>query len=360
MLEKSQDKEIMETPLIGTSESIKKIKELIEYVAGSDLNILITGESGVGKEVVVQNLYSESKRKGKPFIKVNCGALPKGLIESELFGFEQGAFTGAVRNRRGKFELAHRGVIFLDEIGDMPLLLQSKLLHVLQSKEFSPLGSERDVKSDVWVIAATNQDLEIKVKEGLFREDLYYRLNTIRIHIPPLRKRPEDILPLIDYYIEEYSSEFDGKRILRPDYSVLEKLKAYTWPGNVRELQNILSRYRVFGNWKEIINDLDLKSRFFEISSLEKQFFTDSSLVNVLLELNSEYSWNQASFSLKNITQKAIDRVEKEVISSVLDMTDWNRSKASKILKINYRTLLNKIKDLNIKRLPTQRSLEWA
>ena len=183
----------METPLIGTSESIEKIRELIKYVAGSDLNVLITGESGVGKEIVAQSLYHGSKRKGKPFIKVNCASLPEGLLESELFGFEQGAFTGAYRKKRGKFELAHQGVIFLDEIGDMSPALQSKLLHVLQCREFVPLGSEKEVTPDVWVIAATNQDLEKKVKEGLFREDLYYRLNAIRIYIPPLRKRPEDI-----------------------------------------------------------------------------------------------------------------------------------------------------------------------
>ena len=162
----------MATPLIGTSESIERIRELIDHVADTGLNVIITGESGVGKEVVAQNLFHESQRKDKLFIKVNCAALPDGLLESELFGFERGAFTGADRNKRGKFELAHQGVIFLDEIGDMSISLQSKLLHVLQSGEFAPLGSEREVRSDAWVIAATNQDLEKKVKEGLFREDL--------------------------------------------------------------------------------------------------------------------------------------------------------------------------------------------
>ncbi|MBW1827605.1 MAG: sigma 54-interacting transcriptional regulator, partial [Deltaproteobacteria bacterium] len=195
-------------PLIGTSESIEKIRELIEHVADTGLNVIITGESGVGKEVVAQNLFHESQRKDKPFIKVNCAALPDGLLESELFGFERGAFTGADRKKRGKFELAHEGVIFLDEIGDMSLSLQSKLLHVLQDGEFAPLGSEKDVISDAWVIAATNQELEQKVKKGLFREDLYYRLNTIKIYIPPLRNRPEDIPLLIDYFIEKYSSQF--------------------------------------------------------------------------------------------------------------------------------------------------------
>ena len=174
----------MATPLIGTSESIERIRKLINYVADTCLTVIITGESGVGKEVVAKNLYHESQRKDKPFISVNCAALPDGLLESELFGFERGAFTGADRNKRGKFELAHQGVIFLDEIGDMSLSFQSKLLHVLQSGKFAPLGSEKEVKSDAWVIAATNQELEKKVKEGLFREDLYYRFNTVNIYIP--------------------------------------------------------------------------------------------------------------------------------------------------------------------------------
>jgi len=260
----------MANPLIGTSESIERIRELIEHTADTGLNVLITGKSGVGKEVVAQNLYYKSQRKDKPFIKVNCAALPDELLESELFGFERDAFTGADLNKRGKFELAHQGVIFIDKIGDMSLSLQSKLLYVLQSGEFSPLGSEREVRSDVWVIAATNQELEKKVKEGLFREDLYYRLNIIKIYIPPLRDRSEDIPPLIDYYIEKYASQFDGKKILKPDSDAMEKLIAYSWPGNVRELQNILISSMVIGNWEEIIDDLYLKSRSVAISRSEE------------------------------------------------------------------------------------------
>ncbi len=348
----------MAPPLIGTSESIERIRELIEHVSDTGLNVIITGESGVGKEVVAQNLFYESQRKDKPFINVNCAALPDGLLESELFGFERGAFTGADRNKRGKFELAHQGVIFLDEIGDMSLSLQSKLLHVLQSGEFAPLGSEREVRSDAWVIAATNQELEKKVKEGLFREDLYYRLNTIKIYIPPLRNRPEDIPSLIDYYIEKYASQFDGKKISKPDSDAMERLIAYSWPGNVRELQNILKSCMVMGNWEEIIDDLYLQSRSVAISKRrsvaisrsEEQVLEGSSIVDVLLDFKGEYLSDRPSFSLKKITKKATDRIEKEVISFVLDKTGWNRSKASTILKINYRTLLHKISDLDIKR----------
>jgi len=350
----------MATPLIGISESIKRIRELILLVADTRLNILITGETGAGKEVVSQNLYQKSQRKGKPFIKVNCAALPDGLLESELFGFERGAFTGADRNKRGKFELAHQGVIFLDEIGDMSPSLQSKLLRVLQSGEFSPLGSEREVRSDAWVIAATNQNLEKKVKERLFREDLYYRLSTIKIYIPALRNRPEDIPPLIDYYIKEYSSEFDRKKIPKPDPDTMKKLKAYSWPGNVRELQNILCRCRVISNWEEIIHDLYPEGRSAAVSRSGEQVFDRDSIVDVFLDFKGEYSHDNASFSLKNITKKAADRVEKEVILSVLDITDWNLTKASKILKISCNTIRYKISDLDIKKQRKYRSLKGA
>ena len=334
--------------LIGISESIERIRELIEHVADTGLNVIITGESGVGKEVVAQNLYHQSIRKNKPFIKVNCAALPDGLLESELFGFERGAFTGAERKKRGKFELAHQGVLFLDEIGDMSLNLQSKLLHVLQSGEFAPLGSEKDVRTDAWVIAATNQELEKKVKKGLFREDLYYRLNIIKFYIPPLRSRPEDIPPLIDHYIKKYTSQFNRKQILKPGPDAMEKLVAYGWPGNVRELQNILKSSIVIGNWEEIIDDLYLKSRSAAPSMSEELAIEGASIVDVLLDFKGEYSSDYDSFSLKKIKKKALDRIEKEVISFVLEKTGWNRTKASSILKISYKTLLYKISDLNI------------
>jgi len=336
-------------PLIGTSESIEKIRELIEHVADTGLNVIITGESGVGKEVVSQNLYYKSQRKGKPFIKVNCAALPEGLLESELFGYERGAFTGAERKKRGKFELAHQGVIFLDEIGDMPLLLQSKLLHVLQGGEFAPLGSEKGVRSDAWVIASTNQELEKRVKEGLFREDLFYRLNTIKIYIPPLRNRPEDIPPLIDYFIEKYASQFDRKNISKPDSDAMEKLIAYSWPGNVRELQSILKSSMVIGNWEEVVGNLSIKDKPDVYSTSDQKGLDKALLVDTLLDLKNENSPDHASFSLKKIRKETLNTIDKEVISFVLDKTGWNRSKASQILKISYKTILYKISDLDIK-----------
>jgi transcriptional regulator with PAS, ATPase and Fis domain len=242
--------------MVGVSQNIQRIKELINQVADTGFNTLIYGETGVGKELVVQSLYENSDRMGKPFVKVNCAALPDGLLESELFGYEQGAFTGAQRRRRGKFELAHGGVLFLDEIGDMSLQLQSKLLHVLQGGHFSPLGSEKDVKTDTWVIAATNHDLEQEMKAGKFRADLYYRLSTIKIFINPLRERIEDIPLLIDYYIDEYSSRFKGRKPIQPSSRTLQKLIEYDWPGNVRELQNFLKRMIILGDTEEAVDEL--------------------------------------------------------------------------------------------------------
>ncbi|MCK4988347.1 MAG: sigma-54-dependent Fis family transcriptional regulator, partial [Desulfobacterales bacterium] len=201
----------MKAELIGVSQNIQRIRALIDQIADTDLNTIIYGETGVGKELIVQCLYNKSNRIGKPFVKVNCAALPDTLLESEMFGYEQGAFTGADRRKRGKFEQAHGGVLFLDEIGDMSFPLQSKLLHVLQGGDFTPLGSEKTVTTDTWVIAATNHELEHDMQNGEFREDLYYRLSTIKIFIEPLRNRPEDIPHLIEHYIKEYSSMFGDK-----------------------------------------------------------------------------------------------------------------------------------------------------
>jgi DNA-binding NtrC family response regulator len=339
----------MGIPLIGVSKTIQRIRELIEHVADTGLNIVISGESGVGKEVIAQNLCEKSPRKDKPFVKVNCAALPEGLLESELFGYERGAFTGAEQRRRGKFELAHGGILFLDEIGDMPLLLQSKLLHVLQSGEFSPLGSEKDMKTDTWIIAATNRDLEVDINEKRFREDLYYRLNIIKIKIPPLRRRPEDIPPLIDHYSKLYSQQFDGKKIIKPSEEVLHKLLSYHWPGNVRELQNVLKRFIVINDWDEIIHELYSK----QISENDEPASPASipqghSVITELIASNKNNATKVSSFSLKKIKKQAIDRIEREVISYVLKQTGWNRTKASKILKISYKTLLYKISDLGI------------
>lgn len=339
----------MSPSLIGISKNIVRIRELIKHVAGTGLNIVISGETGVGKEVVAQKLYESSPRKGKPFIKVNCAALPEGLLESELFGYERGAFTGAERKKRGKFKIAHEGVLFLDEIGDMSVSLQSKLLHVLQSGEFVPLGSEKEIRTDTWVIAATNHDLEQDLKKGNFREDLYYRLHIIKIHISPLRERLEDIPLLIDYYIKIYNSQFGSKHLIRPNKNVLEKLLSYRWPGNVRQLQNILKRSIVLNDWEKIIEEFTSSIDNAEENSIASESPIEKfTPVADFINFEGKNSPDLASFSLKKIKKNITDKVEKEIISYVLDKTGWNRSNAAKILKISYKTLLYKISDLNI------------
>jgi len=338
----------IENQIIGISQNIRRILELIEQVADTGLNTVVHGDTGVGKELVVQCLYQKSDRVNKPFVKVNCAALPDTLLESEMFGYEQGAFTGAERRKRGKFEQAHGGVLFMDEIGDMSFRLQSKLLHVLQGGDFTPLGSEKTVRTDTWVIAATNHELEKDMRVGEFREDLYYRLSTIKIYIEPLRNRPEDIPFLIDHYIKEYVEQFSGKKLVKPSPATIERLCSYHWPGNVRELQNILKRIMILGEDEETINDLlrppEKLDRVAEIQSA----INKPAIPIDLLGLNDENATNLSSLSLKKIRKKALDRVEKEVISYVLEKTGWNRSKATKILSISYKTLLYKIKDLGI------------
>lgn len=335
-------------PIIGASEAIRRIKELVEHVAHTGFNTVIFGESGVGKEVVAQNLYQKSPRVGKPFVKINCAALPEGLLESELFGYERGAFTGAEQKRRGKFQIAHGGVLLLDEIGDMSLVLQAKLLHVLQSGEFAPLGSEKDVKTDTWVIAATNHDLKQDISDGKFREDLYYRLNIIKIYVPPLRERLEDVEPLIEYYMQEYAAQLGGANIERPSAAVIKKMMQYHWPGNVRELQNVLKRMLVLGECEKIIDELFAGAGKQQLDIPATSNGNRADAIQSLLELGGKEALDGGSFSLKAAKKKAVDRVEKEIISYVLAKTDWNRSKASRILKVSYKTLLNKIAELKI------------
>lgn len=339
----------MENELIGVSENIRRIRELIDRVASTGLNTVVYGETGVGKELAVQSLYQKSDRAGKPFVKVNCAALPDTLLESEMFGYEQGAFTGAERRRRGKFEQAHGGVLFLDEIGDMSLPLQSKLLHVLQGGDFTPLGSEKAVKTSAWVIAATNHDLEKDLVAGKFREDLYYRLSAIKIYIEPLRNRPDDIPLLIHYYIEQYKAQFAGKALRIPLADVIQRLCAYRWPGNVRELQNVLKRIMILGDGEEGLNGL------LAVSPPPAAAPTPAGLGQALAPggvLDPHELNDLSALSLKKVRKRAMDKVEKEVITYVLAKTGWNRSKATKILKISYKTLLYKIKDLGIEPPP--------
>lgn len=348
-------------PLIGVSKSILKIKELIHHVSDTCLNVLITGETGVGKEVVAQNLYAESARASQNFVKINCAALPETLLESELYGYEKGAFTGAHKNRSGKFQMADKGVLFLDEIGDMPLALQSKMLHVLQSGEFSPLGSEQEFRTDVWVIAATNHNLEKSMAQKTFREDLFYRLNIIKIDIPPLRERKEDIPPLIEYYLKTYKSEYPNNQVKKPNYDTLSKLVNYPWPGNVRQLQNCIKKQMIIKSWEKTFKELpneegqdstivetDKNAMGIQESPGKKVVNSTTQIISEFVDLSTSSDKLFEDISLKKIKKMAADKVEKEVIFFVLEKVGWNRSRASKILKVSYKTLLYKISEFNI------------
>ena len=241
--------------LFGTSPRMEEVKNTIEQVADTTATVLIRGESGTGKEVVARMIYAQSGRDDKPFVKVNCAAIPHELLESELFGYEPGAFTGANRQKLGKFDLANTGTLFLDEVSEMHPALQAKLLHVLQDGEFSRLGGKRDISVDVRVLAATNKPLENAVQEGTFREDLFYRLNVITIHIPPLRERREEIPVFLDFFLRKYS-EFYGKQPPPfTDYAIT-RMSEYSWPGNIRELENLVKRYVIVGNEAQIIREL--------------------------------------------------------------------------------------------------------
>ncbi len=342
----------MDSKLIGESRNIKNILALIDQIVDTGLNILIQGETGVGKDLVVKNLYLKSNRAGKPLVKVNCAALPDTLLESEMFGYERGAFTGALNNKRGKFEQARGGILFLDEVGDMSFPLQSKLLHVLQGGDFTPLGSEKSIKTDAWVIAATNHNLEDDTQAGKFRNDLYYRLSTIKITIEPLRNRPEDIPNLIDFYIKKYASRYNGgrPRILSPE--TLDKLCAYHWPGNVRELQNVLKRIVVLEMEDSNIDGMLASAPKASIPGGVNETATGPfSLVDAFItETNG--SLDYSDLSLKKIRKKAVDHIETNLISKVLKKTGWNRSRAARILQISYKTLLCKIDGLGLEPPP--------
>jgi len=338
----------MKTDLIGISTNIEKVRKQISQVAQTGLNTIVCGETGVGKELVVKMLFEQSPRFGKPLVKVNCAALPDTLLESEMFGYEQGAFTGAVRKMRGKFEQAHGGLLFLDEIGDMPFALQAKLLHALQDGEFTPLGSENTFKSNVWLIAATNHDLKQDLEQEKFRADLYYRINETTIDIEPLRNRPEDIPFLIKYYGEKYALQFSKKQPCSISREIIDRLCRYSWPGNVRELQNVLRRIILLNEGEEALESMitgNANSNHMAYSPLRAE--PAPHWIN-FLELNGEEP-KLKSLSLKEIGKKTSDFVEKQVISYVLDKTGWNRSRANKILGISYKTLLAKIQELELK-----------
>ncbi len=340
-----------EPVIIGTSPAIQKVLQITHRVSSLDLNVLITGESGVGKELIARSLHYHSQRRKKTFVKVNSAALPSELLESELFGYEKGAFTGADRTKSGKFEVAKEGTIFLDEIGELPIFTQSKLLQVLQDREYYKVGGNSPQEVRARVIAATNQNLDAEITANNFRADLFYRLSTINIHVPPLRDRKEDILPLIEHFNASLHQEKNlPKRDLPPD--LIDIFHQYHWPGNVRELINYLQRHSVFGNGQEIKESLQSKLRLTDENGSkamrEKPASTDNTslqyqdIIDNFDPSNSEFS------SLKEVKEQVIQRVEKHIIERALQDSNWNRKAAARKLKISYRALLYKMKDMDL------------
>jgi two-component system response regulator AtoC len=323
--------------VVSCNPQMMKMRELASQVADTDVPVLILGESGVGKEVMARHIHYSSSRRNEQMLKVNCAALPSELLESELFGYERGAFTGALRDKPGKFELAGRGTIFLDEIGEMSPLLQAKLLHVLQDGEFTRLGGTKPQCSSARVVAATNQRLEECVAEGTFREDLYYRLNVIRMEIPPLRDRREDIAPLCTFLINVYSNRYKRPvREIPPD--LMEAIENYSWPGNVRQLENIIKRFVILPDVKLALGELVEPETPAEVPAARAVAAASSAVSSPAVELSKDTA------SLKKLSSLAAERVEREVVLRTLNEVNWNRKLAAKKLSISYKALLNKIK----------------
>jgi two-component system response regulator AtoC len=335
---------------VGTSAVMRGIMGIVESVAPTDATVLIWGESGVGKEILSQRLYERSKRRERPFVKVNCAALPLELLESELFGYERGAFTGAHSQKPGKFELAHTGTIFLDEIGEMPMPIQAKLLQVLQDGVFSRLGSRQDIRVDVRVIAATNRDLGRLVRAGQFREDLYYRLNVVNIQVPPLRERREEIPVLVEHFLTLHAERY-GRTKPTVSPAAMRRLTEYSWPGNIRELENLAKRVVVLGarEWPEDHPAMEMPLAAPEpaakrIPGSPAQGPEPSRSLGIVLPAYDE------SLGLKEISRRAARDAERQAMLAVLQRVRWHRVEAARILKVSYKTLLNRIRDLELER----------
>ena len=349
--------------IFDSSARMENVRRVIETVAHLDCTVLIRGESGTGKELVARALASPSLQQGKPFVKVNCAALPSELLESELFGYERGAFTGAVQRKLGKFEFAHQGTIFLDEIGEMSAPMQAKILQVLQDGEFSRLGGTQDTRVDVRIIAATHRDLERMISEGQFREDLFFRLNVISITLPSLRERPDSIPLIVDHFVRKYSETY--KRPYVPiASSMLEKFMEYSWPGNIREMENLVQRIVILGvdaSSREILQTLSAPSvrRSLLAGGAKSQPTAAPSNGNQQRPPASEGYPDQAHTvrqsvngagkervgSLKDAARVAAQQVECDLILESLRRMRWNRKETAKLLGVSYKTLLAKIRE---------------
>jgi two-component system response regulator AtoC len=320
------------------SDAMREVAAIVDRVADCDATVLVTGESGVGKEVVARELHRRSGRADRPFIKVNCAAVPTDLLESEMFGHERGAFTGADAATAGKFEAASNGTLMLDEIADMPLALQAKLLHVLDDGQFTKVGGNRQVVTDVRVIAATNRKLPERIADRLFREDLYYRLQVVEIYVPPLRDRREEIESLATAFLAEYVQR-NGGESLTLSAAILEGLVGYDWPGNVRELENVIQRYAILRDEARLLAEL---RNGHQIGSAAAHSAPG------VVEPAFGPPDDEEVESLPDRVRRATEAVEREVILRALSLVKWNRRRAAEQLGVSYKTLLNKTKALGL------------
>ena len=308
--------------IIGRSRTMKELLETVAMVAPSEATVLILGESGTGKELIANAIHQNSPRSSHPFIKVNCAALPETLLESELFGHEKGAFTGAVSRRQGRFHLAHKGSILLDEIAEMSMATQSKILRVLQEREFEPIGSPETVKVDTRIITATNKNLQEEVKANRFREDLYYRINVVNLTVPSLRERSDDIPLLVDFFLKRYAKK-NHRNLKGFTPKAMDLLMRYDWPGNIRELENVVER---------------------SVIMMRGDFITPDEFPGVLKSLDPEYE----QISAEMLSGKSLKEMEKAMIMRTLQETDGNRTRAAEILGISRRTLQLKLKEYGV------------
>ena len=351
-------------PYWSDSHSMHEVMDMVDRVADSTAGVLLRGESGVGKEVIARELHRRSSRRTQQFVKVNCAALPVDLLESELFGHERGAFTGAGNVRVGKFEFANRGTILLDEIGEMPAALQAKLLHVLQDGSITRLGSNQQIDADVRILAATNQDLEAMMRVGTFREDLYYRLQVIEIRVPPLRDRREEIPALVEYFVSKYSTVY-RRPLKRPSRALVEALVAHAWPGNIRELENMIKRLVVLQEEALIFSELQRPRDVSRSAAANAPPAPNvAERAPAPSDANSAANSNAANGSpagssedmprgtdrldLPALARAAAQRAERKAIDETLTRFHWNRRKAATYLGVSYKTLLNKMKECGI------------
>ena len=345
-IEEETDAEVEESlPLIGRSPAMQEIYRTLARLMGTDLTVIINGESGTGKELVARALHDYGKRKDGPFVAINMAAIPRELIESELFGHEKGAFTGALARKSGHFEQAEGGTLFLDEIGDMPPEAQTRLLRVLQEGEFTTVGGRTPIKADARIVAATHHDLKQLIRQGLFREDLYYRLNVVPIRLPPLRERTEDIPELVRSFLAKAAEEGLPWKVI--DNAAMDRMKEYSWPGNVRELENLIRRLAALYS-QEVITAEDINAELTSASPENAEDKEKGLSQTVESLLSTYFSAHADGLPAAGLYQRVLKEVERPLITLTLQATHGNQIRAAEVLGLNRNTLRKKIRELNI------------